>query len=126
MKSLYIIFGVLVCGIIITILILNNPTLFWEAPNAENTVLESSKSKNTVWEVPVAAEVAMITKTLENNYITECLEFYVSQTEGNKYLIACSGNGSTWTYYLFNMETEQLQLLEKVQSTRLTAPDLVY
>jgi len=54
------------------------------------------------WKDPTGEEYQKIGKALVKNNITGCGEYYVRLSAENKgeYLVACSRDGESWSYYL--------------------------
>lgn len=89
MKSLVIIFAVLVVGIIFIVV--------WEF--SSQPTIDQTNYNEISWRLPEDKEIKKMGETFSQSDINICSNYFIKKFEGEKYLIACdSGNGS-WIYY---------------------------
>lgn len=89
MKSLVVIFVVLVIGIIFIVI--------WEFSSKPS--LNSSNYNEISWRLPKDKEIKKMGDTFLQSNIDLCANFFIKKFEGEKYLIACDSGNGAWTYY---------------------------
>lgn len=89
MKSLVVIFAVLVVGIIFIV--------FWEFSSKPN--LDQINYNEISWRLPIDQEIKKMGDTFFYSDIDLCSNYFIKKIEGEKYLIACDSGNGAWTYY---------------------------
>lgn len=68
--------------------------------NNSTTIIDYEKTFDNSWRMPHDSEFTTIGKLMVKNNITGCGEYYVRVIKKNEYAIACTSNGTNWTYYI--------------------------
>lgn len=74
------------------------------------TIVDYEKTFDNSWRSPKGSEFAVIGKLMVKNNITVCGEYYVRIIEKNEYAIACTPDGTNWTYFVAWPEDEKIDL----------------
>jgi hypothetical protein len=88
MKSLIIIFVVLIVGIMFVVI--------WNYNS--HSQIDRKNFNEISWRLPLDKEVKNIGDSFDHSEIEICANYFIKKIGEEKYLIACGTNG-TWTYY---------------------------
>ena len=61
---------------------------------------KSKSSFSTIWRQPEGSDFVKFGKIIVNNNIKICGEYYIKEVENKEYVIACTPDGTNWTYYV--------------------------
>ena len=98
-------FLIIVIGIILLFRIISN--VFTEKPEVKETSqIKQSPIINYMgkdyfenWREPTTDEFAKISSVLIRQQTRQCANFYVIETSGNEYVVACTSDEKTFKYY---------------------------
>lgn len=88
MKSLIVIFVVLIVGIIFIAL--------WDYSSTSS--IDETNYNELAWRLPVEKEIKILQESFSYSDIAECADYYIKKLVGEKYLVACD-TGNDWEYY---------------------------
>ena len=89
MKSLVIIFIVLIVGIIFIAV--------WDFPSS--STIDNTNYNELAWRIPGVDEVNKVNRSFSLSSEQLCSTYFIKKISGEKYLIACEGGKNVWTYY---------------------------
>ncbi len=89
MKSLVIIFGVFIVGLLFIVA--------WNYNS--NSQIDHNNYNEISWRLPLDKEIKKIKDSFHNSNILGCRTYFIKKFEGEKYLIACDTGDGTWAYY---------------------------
>lgn len=89
MKSLLVIFAVLIVGFIFIVV--------WDL--SSNSTVDKTDYNEISWRVPSDKEIKKVEDSFTSSDIDGCPTFFIKKFEGEKYLIACDAKDGSWDYY---------------------------
>lgn len=89
MKSLIIIFGVLIVGIIFIVV--------WD--HTSKPIIDQTHYNDIAWRTPSNKEVKKVKHSFFHSDIDVCATYFIKKFEGEKYLIACDAGDGSYIYY---------------------------
>lgn len=89
MKSLVVIFAVLIVGITFIVI--------WD--QSSKPEIDQINYNEISWRVPSNIEVNKLGESFLNSEIEGCSNYFIKKFEGEKYLIACYSGEGSWVYY---------------------------
>lgn len=89
MKSLVIIFVVLILGIIFISV--------WNFSSSSNN--NGTNYNEISWRMPVKEEIDKVGNSFLNTKMLPCPTYFIKKLKEDKFIIACEGISGTWTYY---------------------------
>lgn len=75
-----------------------------ETNKIEDTVIKKHQWKNA------GDKLMSISKIMIANNISGCGEFYISEITSNEFAVACTSDGSNWTYYVVYPSLDKIYL----------------
>jgi len=89
MKSLVIIFVVLIVGIIFIAV--------WDFPSS--TTIDNTNYNEIAWRIPGDDEIKKVDRSFLLSGELQCSTYFIKKFSGEKYLIACDQGDEVWAYY---------------------------
>lgn len=89
MKSLVVIFVVLIVGVIFIAV--------WDL--SSSSTIDDTNYNGIAWRLPGNEEVDKLNNSFIFNKISICSTYFIKKFVGEKYLIACEEGNDVWTYY---------------------------
>ena len=114
MKSLVVIFGVLVVGIIFIVI--------WVL--SSKPTINSSNYNEISWRLPLEKEIQKMGESFLFSEIDLCPDYFIKKFEGEKYLIACNSGNGAWTYYTAYAGQKKVYLTPSEFTSTLIPPHL--
>ncbi|UJH91598.1 hypothetical protein LZ575_02485 [Antarcticibacterium sp. 1MA-6-2] len=112
MKTLLIIFAILVVAIFIVFTI-----------GFSNSSLKKNDITEIDWRLPGTFEKAQIEKAFFLSKLESCKNFYIKKVLENEFIVACS-IGSSWKYYTVYTNQKRIYIVDDQTVATLTAPTI--
>jgi len=74
------------------------------------------------WKSPNSDELLRIGKLLVSKHITGCGEYHLKKLGDDQYIIACTRDGTHWTYYVSQLDREEISFLKNEIGEKLNPP----
>jgi hypothetical protein len=88
-------------------------------------IIDESRTYDKPWREPYAGtEYVTIARIMVENNITGCGIFYVKEVKSGEYVVACSDDAVSWTYYVVYSNLNRIYLANDEMITRLKPPAL--
>ncbi len=113
MKSLVVIFAVLIVGITFIVI--------WE--HSSKPEIDQANYNEISWRVPSKNEVNKLGESFLNSKIEGCSNYFIKKFEGEKYLIACYSVEGAWVYYTAYPSQNKIYLTPREFTISLTPPE---
>lgn len=115
MKSLLVIFVVLIVGVIFIVT--------W---NYNSKPLSDHIDYNEIsWRLPVDTEDQRVRESFIISEISQCKSYYIKKVEDDKFLIACNSGDGTWTYFTASLNKKNIFRTPEELSISLIPPDIL-
>lgn len=114
MKSLILIFVILILGIIVIVIFNKDPE-----KSTEEVIF-----KDIAWRQPIYKEKIKISNVFLLNEKLPCNQFYIKKFNNVIFLVACNRNGDGWEYYTLNIAKLQLDFAGLEVIATLSPPEI--
>lgn len=112
MRSLIVIFGVLIVGIIFIVV--------WDF--SSNSTIDQTNYNEISWRLPLDKEVKKVGDSFFHSDVELCATYFIKKFEGEKYLIACDSGDGSWTYYTAYASQNKVYLTPNDLTSSLIPP----
>ncbi len=112
MKSLVVIFVVLIVGIIFIAV--------WDI-SAPSTI-DDTNYNELAWRLPADKEISKISDSFFQSNIEECSYYFIKKFVGEKYLVACDTGNNSWEYYTVYASQNKMYLTPRDLITSIEPP----
>lgn len=112
MKSLIVIFVVLIVGIIFIAV--------WDISSP--STIDDTDYNELSWRLPVDKEINKLKDSFFQSNIEECSDYFIKKFVGEKYLIACDLGNNSWEYYTVYASQNKMYLTPRDLISSLDPP----
>ncbi|MDT0675946.1 hypothetical protein [Autumnicola musiva] len=108
--------------LLLVILIIVGGLYFLGSLSEGENVINDEDTYNSSWYEPSLSETGKIGMILAANGIRNCGEFQIKETHPDEYVLACTADGSNWTYYVVYIGNEKVYRANEKMEKKLTPP----
>tara|TARA_R110001592_G_C12994718_1_gene735361 strand:- start:141 stop:593 length:453 start_codon:yes stop_codon:yes gene_type:complete len=112
------IIGGILLGIIVLFIIFSIMT----SDDSNGGVITDDRTYSHSWRSPVGDEYVKIGRIIVKNDIKVCGEYYVKEIENGELVIACTGNGQDWDYFVVYTSFDKIYRANEEMESKLNPP----
>jgi len=90
--------------------------------STNTNVISDERTYSSSWRSPQGTEYRDIGKILVANHIKVCGEYHVKEIETKEYIIACTPDGYTWSYYVVYTRLDKVYKANDEMLSQLNPP----
>jgi hypothetical protein len=102
-------------GLVVLIIIMSLMT-------ESSDVITDERTYSQSWTSPSANEYVEIGRIIVKNNIKVCGEYYVKEIENGELVIACTGNGKDWEYFVVYTNLDKIYRANEEMESKLNSP----
>jgi|JI8StandDraft_2_1071088.scaffolds.fasta_scaffold68934_1 hypothetical protein len=85
-------------------------------------VIEDENTYSQSWRSPEGTEFRDIGRIMVKNNISGCGEYQVKEITDNEFVVACTPDGTNWTYYVVYPNLDKIYLANEEMEKKLKPP----
>lgn len=96
--------------------------IFWPSGQESETIINDQRTYEPTWKSPNNVELVEIGKIMVANNIKGCGEYHVKEITSKEYVVACTADGTNWTYYVVYSAINKIYLANDEMLSKLKPP----
>lgn len=96
--------------------------IFWPSGQESKTIINDTRTFEQTWKSPNNQELVDIGRIMVSNNIRGCGEYHVKEITNKEYVVACTSDGTNWTYYVVYSAINKIYLANDEMLEKLTPP----
>lgn len=85
-------------------------------------VINDERTYYKSWREPIGSEYVELGRIIVQNNIKICGEYYVKEIETDEFIIACTGDGSNWEYFVVYPKLSKIYRANDEMISKLSPP----